>query len=176
MDPGREGRRSIGRGPAGAFRAICEFVPQRRPWPSFTPESHLYTRPFRGRAGHIPRSPSTTSRRERLPQEGRRLPVPESIEPIWSGIRDDLRRETPDLKFHIWLDPLEPAAVQGQTLYVKAPEHIRGWVGERYLPLLRRAAERHLGGGAAVRIVGSDWRAGDGERAEVRAVGPACTL
>ena len=102
--------------------------------------------------------------------------MPESIEPIWSGIRDDLRRETPDLKFHIWLDPLEPAAVQGQTLYVKAPEHIRGWVGERYLPLLRRAAERHLGGGAAVRIVGSDWRAGDGERAEVRAVGPACTL
>ena len=85
--------------------------------------------------------------------------MPEPIEPIWSGIREDLRRETPDLKFHIWLDPLEAAAVQGKTLYVRAPEHIRGWVGERYLPLLRRAAARQLGPGTAVEIVGHDWRA-----------------
>jgi chromosomal replication initiator protein len=84
--------------------------------------------------------------------------VPEEVEPIWSGIREELRRETPDLKFHIWLDPLEPAGVQGQTLYVRAPEHIRGCVGERYLPLLRRAAARHLGDDAIVRIVSSDWR------------------
>jgi chromosomal replication initiator protein len=84
--------------------------------------------------------------------------VPEQVEPIWSGIREELRRETPDLKFHIWLDPLEPAGLQGQTLYVRAPEHIRGCVSERYLPLLRRAAVRQLGESAVVQIVGPEWR------------------
>jgi chromosomal replication initiator protein len=83
--------------------------------------------------------------------------VPEEVEPIWSGIREELRRETPDLKFHIWLAPLEPAALDGRTLYVRAPEHIRGCVGERYLPLLRRAAAKELGDGAAVEVVGPDW-------------------
>jgi chromosomal replication initiator protein len=84
--------------------------------------------------------------------------VPKQVEPIWSGIREELRRETPDLKFHIWLDPLEPAGLQGQTLYVRAPEHIRGCVSERYLPLLRRAAVRQLGESAVVQIVGPEWR------------------
>ena len=45
----------------------------------------------------------------------------------------DLRGETPDFKFQIWLEPLEPAAWTG-TLYVRAPEHIRTSVRERYLP------------------------------------------
>src|SRR4051812_16196771 len=95
---------------------------------------------------------------ERVLQEGRRQPVPKEVEPIWSGIREELRRETPDLKFHIWLAPLEPAGLEGRTLYVRAPEHIRGCVGERYLPLLRRAAVGQLGDGAVVEIVGADWR------------------
>jgi chromosomal replication initiator protein len=84
--------------------------------------------------------------------------VPEDLEQIWNGIRDELRRDTPDFKFHIWLDPLELAAVDGTTLFVRAPEHIRTCVTERYLPLLRRAAERRIGGRVAVRIVGPDWR------------------
>jgi len=84
--------------------------------------------------------------------------VPEEVEPIWTGIREELRRETPDLKFHIWLAPLEPAGLHGHTLYVRAPEHIRGCVGERYLPVLRRAAAKHLGEGAVVEVVGADWR------------------
>ncbi|HKF80880.1 MAG TPA: chromosomal replication initiator protein DnaA [Thermoleophilaceae bacterium] len=84
--------------------------------------------------------------------------MPEEVDPIWSCIREELRRDTPDLKFHIWLDPLEPAAVRGKTLYVAAPEHIRGSVAERYLPLLRRAAVRHLGASAVVEIVAPGWQ------------------
>ncbi len=82
----------------------------------------------------------------------------EELQPIWNGIREELRRETPDFKFHIWLDPLELAAVEGRVLYVRAPEHVRTWVAERYLPLLRRAAERSHDPDAAVEIVGADWR------------------
>jgi chromosomal replication initiator protein len=83
--------------------------------------------------------------------------VPEQLEPIWREMRDELRRQTPDFKFHIWLEPLELAGMDGHTVFVRAPEHIRSWVGERYLPLLRRAAVRAVGETAAVQIVGSDW-------------------
>ena len=66
--------------------------------------------------------------------------MPPQPDEIWDDIRDELRRETPDFKFHIWIDPLELAGVHGLTVYVRAPEHIRMSVAERYLPLLRRAA------------------------------------
>ena len=69
----------------------------------------------------------------------------------------DLRREVPDFQFHIWLDPLEPAGLDGSTLYLRAPDHIRSWVTERYLGLLRGCATRALGAPAAVVIVGADW-------------------
>ena len=68
----------------------------------------------------------------------------------------------PDFKFHIWLEPLELAAIRGHTVYVRAPEHIRTSVAERYLPLLRRAAsagfdERALGRGRRRRLGAAGW-------------------
>ena len=65
--------------------------------------------------------------------------------------------DTPDFKFHIWLSPLELAAVEGRTLSIRAPEHIRTSVGERYLPLLRRAAGAVFDERATVELVGLDW-------------------
>ena len=69
----------------------------------------------------------------------------------------ELRRETPDFKFHIWLEPLELAAVHERTVYVRAPDHIRTSVAERYLPLLRRAAAAGFDPNALVEVVGEDW-------------------
>jgi chromosomal replication initiator protein len=88
-------------------------------------------------------------------------------------MREELRRQTPDFKFHIWLEPLEPAGIEGHTLYVRAPEHIRTWVGERYLPLLHSAARRALGDHAVVEIVDSCWRPPevDGARPKARGIG-----
>ena len=34
--------------------------------------------------------------------------MPTQPDEIWDTIRSELRKETPDFKFHIWLDPLEP--------------------------------------------------------------------
>jgi chromosomal replication initiator protein len=85
--------------------------------------------------------------------------VPPQPDEIWDDIRDELRRETPDFKFHIWIDPLELAAVHGLTVYVRAPEHIRMSVAERYLPLLRRAAAARFDPRATVEVVGVDWKA-----------------
>lgn len=83
--------------------------------------------------------------------------MPEQPDEIWDEIRDELRRETPDFKFHIWIDPLELAAVRDRTVYVRAPEHIRTSVAERYLPLLRRAAVARFHEHAIVEVVGADW-------------------
>jgi chromosomal replication initiator protein len=90
--------------------------------------------------------------------------VPAQPDEIWDDIRTELRRETPDFKFHIWLEPLQLAAVRGSTVYVRAPEHIRTSVAERYLPLLRRAAAARFDEHAIVEVVGADWEppAGDG--------------
>ena len=83
--------------------------------------------------------------------------MPETAELTWDRMKSELRREVPDFKFHIWLEPLSLAGLSGDTVYVKAPGHIRTWVGERYLPLLREAAGRVVGPGAVVVLVGEDW-------------------
>jgi chromosomal replication initiator protein len=84
--------------------------------------------------------------------------VPAQPDEIWDNIREELRRGTPDFKFRIWLAPLELAAVRGNTVYVRAPEHIRTSVAERYLPLLRRAAAARFDEQAIVEVVGADWQ------------------
>jgi chromosomal replication initiator protein len=104
--------------------------------------------------------------------------VPTQPDEIWDAIRSELRRETPDFKFHIWLEPLQLAAIRGHTVYVRAPEHIRVSVAERYLPLLRRAAVAGFGERALVEVVGADWEPpdddqGDGSGAGGRGAGPA---
>ncbi|HEU0025451.1 MAG TPA: chromosomal replication initiator protein DnaA [Thermoleophilaceae bacterium] len=80
------------------------------------------------------------------------------LEMLWEDIRGELRREVPDFKFHIWLEPLEAVGLSGRTLYVRAPEHIRTSVAERYLPLLRRAAGLCAEEPLALEIVGEGWR------------------
>jgi chromosomal replication initiator protein len=83
--------------------------------------------------------------------------VPASLDQIWEDIREELRSETPDFKFHIWIEPLELAGISGRTLFVRAPEHIRTSVSERYLPLLRRAAASRFDRRAVVQVVGANW-------------------
>jgi len=91
--------------------------------------------------------------------------VPAQPAEIWDDIRAELRRETPDFKFHIWIEPLQLAAVHGRTVYVRAPEHIRTSVAERYLPLLRRAAAARFDERATVEVVGSGWESPGAETA-----------
>lgn len=83
--------------------------------------------------------------------------MPEQLEPIWTSIREELRREVPDFTFHVWLDPLELAGVQERTLFVRAPDHIRTWVRDRYLSQVRVAAARGFHADAVVEIVDGAW-------------------
>ena len=99
--------------------------------------------------------------------------MPGQLETLWQHIRDELRREVPDFKFHVWLEPLEPAGLTDSTLYVRAPEHIRTSVAERYLPLLRRVAAGCADESLALEVVGDDWSADQGaESGSAPAAGP----
>jgi chromosomal replication initiator protein len=84
--------------------------------------------------------------------------VPAELETIWDAVRRELRRDVTDFTFHIWLEPLEPVASEHGTLYVRAPEHIRSWVSDRYASVLSGAARR--AGFASVELVGEEWAAG----------------
>jgi chromosomal replication initiator protein len=99
--------------------------------------------------------------------------VPAPLDQIWEDIRQELREETPDFKFQIWLEPLELAGVDGKTLFVRAPEHIRTSVSERYLPLLRRAAARRFDQRAVVQVVGGGWSPPEPSQDGARSAQPA---
>jgi chromosomal replication initiator protein len=105
-----------------------------------------------------------------------------SAEPdqTWDAVRAELRRRAPEVKFRTWLEPLELAGVKGGVLYVRAPEHIRSWVGERYLPLVREAAATVVGTGASVEIVEAGWapaeEAEDAPAAEDQRLNPKYTF
>jgi chromosomal replication initiator protein len=84
-----------------------------------------------------------------------------------------MRRDVADFKFHIWLDPLELAGVEQRTLFVRAPDHIRSWVRDRYLPLVRDAASRGFMPDAVVEIVDEEWQPSGAVPEPAAASGPA---
>jgi chromosomal replication initiator protein len=100
--------------------------------------------------------------------EGCRFSVPEhssspphqrELAAVWDAVERELRSEVTEVTFHIWLEPLEAAALLGGTLYIRAPEHIRTWVAERFRPLLAGAAKRAGSSIRAVEVVDTEWEA-----------------
>ncbi|HKP89381.1 MAG TPA: chromosomal replication initiator protein DnaA [Thermoleophilaceae bacterium] len=85
-------------------------------------------------------------------------PLPHALQERWDKVERVLRKEVTDFTFHIWLEPLEPVGHVADTLFLRAPDHIRTWVEDSFLPLLRRAAETS-GAARSVEIVDARWRA-----------------
>jgi chromosomal replication initiator protein len=109
--------------------------------------------------------------------------VPKDLDPTWSRVRQELRQTVPDFKFHIWIDPLELAGIDGETLFVRAPDHIRTSVRDRYLNVLREAAAKAHSPGATVEVVGERWEppaeavvSGPGQRPAETALNPKFTF
>ncbi|HEX8742738.1 MAG TPA: chromosomal replication initiator protein DnaA [Thermoleophilaceae bacterium] len=90
-----------------------------------------------------------------MPGDHEPLPAT-SLPALWDEVVRELRSEVTDSTFHIWLQPLTVAACDGGTLFVRAPDHIRGWVEERFAGVIRRAAKR-AGVAAAVEVVEEHW-------------------
>jgi chromosomal replication initiator protein len=94
----------------------------------------------------------------RTPPGWGRFTLPEDLENTWDRVREEMRGEVTDFIFHVWLEPLKPAARVGDKLFITAPSHVRSWVRERYGDLLRRAAGRVNGGRLEVELVDENWR------------------
>jgi chromosomal replication initiator protein len=93
-----------------------------------------------------------------VPQDAPPQTEPQSeLHAIWDAVERELRSEVTEVTFHIWLQPLEPAALLGGTLFVRAPEHIRTWVEERFRPLIASAARRAGSALRGVEVVDNDW-------------------
>ena len=71
----------------------------------------------------------------------------------WPPFRDELRRAVPESTWHLWLEPLRPAALHDSELVVEAPDDIRPWVTSNFSRLLQAAGAAVLGAGATVRVV-----------------------
>jgi chromosomal replication initiator protein len=82
------------------------------------------------------------------------------LELIWNRVREELRSDVADFTFHIWLDPLRLAAVQETAVFVRAPDHIRTWVRDRYGAQLQAAVRRGYRPDATVEVVALDWELG----------------
>ena len=84
--------------------------------------------------------------------------MPEDLQNTWDRMREQMRSQVTDFIFHVWLEPLKPAARAGDKLFITAPGHVRGWVRERYGDLLRDAAKAVNGGRLEVELVDESWK------------------
>jgi chromosomal replication initiator protein len=78
------------------------------------------------------------------------------LEHTWSQIQAELRRTVTDSTYHLWLEPLRAQRLDGDTLFVEAPDATRSWIADRFSRLLQSSAAAVLGPAAAVRIVPPD--------------------
>jgi chromosomal replication initiator protein len=85
-----------------------------------------------------------------------RSPLPtvdeEDAGSVWEAARERLRTSIPEATFKMWLEPLRGAAVQGDVLYVTAPDGIRAWVQRRYSGLLNHCLQEATTGLREVRL------------------------
>jgi len=73
-----------------------------------------------------------------------RRPVPDDssrneLEALWRAVQERLKGSVPESTYRLWLEPLEAAGAEGQTLFLTAPEGIRAWTERRYSSLIVEA-------------------------------------
>ncbi|HET9676302.1 MAG TPA: chromosomal replication initiator protein DnaA [Solirubrobacterales bacterium] len=68
------------------------------------------------------------------------------LEALWRAVQERLKASVPESTYRLWLEPLEAAGAEGETLFLAAPEGIRTWTERRYSSLIAEAlAEVDLG-------------------------------
>jgi chromosomal replication initiator protein len=61
------------------------------------------------------------------------------FEALWRATQERLKDSVPCSTYSLWLEPLEAIGVEGETLYLAAPEGIRAWTERRYSALIVEA-------------------------------------
>jgi chromosomal replication initiator protein len=92
-------------------------------------------------------NPSTKSARKAQSGSQKKLPGSARAVREWQAIQPTLKRRLFDSAWRMWIEPVNPAAVRGTTLYLEAPDAIRVWVERRYLEVITEAlaaSDSHL--------------------------------
>jgi chromosomal replication initiator protein len=61
------------------------------------------------------------------------------LDALWRATQERLKSSVPESTYRLWLEPLEAIGVDGETLYLSAPEGIRAWTERRYSSLIAEA-------------------------------------
>jgi chromosomal replication initiator protein len=66
-------------------------------------------------------------------------PSRKELEALWRATQERLRSSLPGSTYRIWLEPLQLAGADRDTVYLSAPEGIRTWAERRYSALIVEA-------------------------------------
>ena len=64
---------------------------------------------------------------------------PHDLDALWRATRERLRSSVPESTYRLWLEPLEAVGIEGDTLFLTAPENVRAWSERRYESLIAEA-------------------------------------
>jgi chromosomal replication initiator protein len=87
----------------------------------------------------------------------------QDLDSLWRDVQDRMRASVPPSTFQLWLEPLEVAGAQAETLLLAAPDSIRAWTERRYSGLVQEALAAAGSGLRGVRFLA------EGEAAEASA-------
>ncbi len=96
---------------------------------------------------------------------GSRLTTPDhlELEDAWRRIQAELRSAVTETTYQVWLEPLRPRRIDGDTLVLTAPAPTRTWLAERFSRVLQTCAAAVLGPEVTVSVVDpADASAGAG--------------
>jgi chromosomal replication initiator protein len=66
---------------------------------------------------------------------------PNELDALWRTVQDRLQSSVPESTYRLWLEPLAATGVEGETLFLSAPDGIRAWAERRYSDLIIEALE-----------------------------------
>ena len=61
------------------------------------------------------------------------------LDALWRAVQERLKSSVPESTYRLWLEPLDAAGVEGEVLFLTAPEGIRAWSERRYADLIAEA-------------------------------------
>jgi DnaA N-terminal domain len=63
----------------------------------------------------------------------------EEVGTLWHSVLERIRASVSESTFRLWIEPLAPVGVLGETLFLNAPDSIRFWSERHYSHLLQEA-------------------------------------